>query len=140
MNKVILSGNIASDIETRTTQSGVAKASFRLAVQRQFSNAQGQRETDFHQVVAWRKTAEFAGKYLAKGRRVLVEGSIQNRSYDAQDGSKRTVTEVIADNVEFADSKPEAANNTNTAPRSNYAQPPQQQRFTEIPDDEPLPF
>lgn len=142
MNKVILSGNIAGEIESRTTGSGLAQASFRLAVQRKFSNQQGERETDFFQVVAFRKTAEFCQKYLAKGRKVIVEGAVQNRSYDAKDGTKRYVTEVIADNVEFADSKPEGAQGGNTAPRGGYNQQPapRQQGFAELPDDEPLPF
>ena len=99
MNKVILIGNLASDVESRTTASGIANCTFRLAVQRRFANAQGVREADFLPIVCWRQTAEFASKYLSKGRKVAVEGSIQTRSYDANDGSKRYVTEIIADNV-----------------------------------------
>lgn len=96
-------GNLAADVESRTTQSGIAQASFRLAVQRRFANQQGQREADFFQVVCWRGTAEFAARYLAKGRKVAVEGSLQTRSYEAQDGSRKFVTEIIADSVEFCD-------------------------------------
>lgn len=131
MNKVILIGRLAGDIESRTTQSDIAQCSFRLAVQRRFANAQGVREADFIPIVCWRQTAEFAAKYLAKGRRVAVEGSLQTRSYDAQDGSKRYVTEVIADNVEFCDSKPEAAQSGAQAA---------QEGFTPLPDDDELPF
>lgn len=112
MNKVILIGNVANDPESRTTTSGIAQCSFRLAVQRRFANASGVREADFLPVVCWRQTAEFAAKYLLKGRRVAVEGSIQTRSYDAQDGTKRHVTEIIADNLEILDrseTKPAAA-------------------------------
>lgn len=109
MNKVILIGHLAADPESRTTQSGVAQCTLRLAVQRRFTNAQGQREADFFPIVCWRQTAEFAAKHLSKGRKIAVEGSLQTRSYDAQDGSKRYVTEVIADNVEFCDSRPEGA-------------------------------
>ena len=127
-------GNLAADVESRTTQSGIAQASFRLAVQRRFANQQGQREADFFQVVCWRGTAEFAARYLAKGRKVAVEGSLQTRSYDAQDGSKRFVTEVIADNVEFCDSKPEGAQKA-AAP----APVAEGYGFTEVEDDE-LPF
>ena len=101
MNKAILIGNLANDPETRTTQSGIAQCTFRLAVQRRFANQQGVREADFINIVAWRQTAELCGRYLAKGRKVAVVGSIQTRSYDAQDGSKRYVTEVVADEVEF---------------------------------------
>lgn len=108
MNKVILIGNLAADPESRTTQSGVAQCTLRLAVQRRFADKQtGERAADFFNVVCWRQTAEFAARYLSKGRKIAVEGSLQTRSYDAQDGSKRYVTEVIADNVEFCDSRPE---------------------------------
>lgn len=133
MNKVILIGHLAADPESRTTQSGVAQCTLRLAVTRRFADKQtGQREADFFNVICWRNTAEFAAKYLAKGRRIAVEGSLQTRSYDAQDGSKRYVTEVIADSVEFCDSKPEGSQST---PKPQ----PAQGGFTEVDDDE-LPF
>ena len=101
MNQVTLIGNLANDPESRVTNSGKAQCSFRLAVQRRFANAQGVREADFLNVVCWGKTAENCARYLAKGRKAAVQGSIQTRSYDAQDGSKRYVTEVVADEVEF---------------------------------------
>lgn len=100
MNKVILIGNIASDIEHRTTQSGISNAIFRIAVQRRYRNQDGQREADFLPVVCWRQTADFVSKYLSKGSKIAIEGMVQTRSYDAQDGSKRYVTEIIADHVE----------------------------------------
>lgn len=103
MNRVIISGNLVRDPEARTTQSGISQSTFTVAVQRRFSK---DHEADFLNVVAWRQTAEFANKYLTKGRKVIVEGSVQTRSYTAQDGSKRYVTEIIADNVE-ALGKPE---------------------------------
>ena len=143
MNKVILIGNLAADPESRTTQSGVAQCTLRLAVQRRFANQQGVREADFFTVVCWRQTAEFCSRYLSKGRKIAVEGSLQTRSYDAQDGSKRYVTEVIADNVEFCDSRPDGAR-----PRTDTPPPVQEPPagygmnnggFTEIDDDE-LPF
>ena len=143
MNKVILIGNLAADPESRTTQSGVAQCTLRLAVQRRFANQQGVREADFFTVVCWRQTAEFCSRYLSKGRKIAVEGSLQTRSYDAQDGSKRYVTEVIADNVEFCDSRPEGGR-----PRTDNPPPVQEPPagygmnnggFTEIDDDE-LPF
>ena len=133
MNKVILIGNLASDPESRTTQSGIAQCSFRLAVQRRFKGANGERETDFLPVVCWRQTAEFAQRYLAKGRKVAVEGSIQTRSYDAQDGSKRYVTEIIADSVEAVGGREESAQGMQK-PAQNH-----QSEFTEVDDDE-LPF
>ena len=105
MNKAILIGNLVADPETRTTPSGVMVCQFRIAVQRRFANQQGVREADFLNIVAWRQLAELCSRYLSKGRKVAVEGSIQTRSYDAQDGSKRYATEIIADNVEFLGSQ-----------------------------------
>ena len=144
MNKVILIGNLAADPESRTTQSGIAQCTLRLAVQRRFANQQGVREADFFTIVCWRQTAEFCSRYLSKGRKIAVEGSLQTRSYDAQDGSKRYVTEVIADNVEFCDSRPDGAR-----PRTDNPPPPSEppagygmsnsSGFTEVDDDE-LPF
>ena len=144
MNKVILIGNLANDPEARTTQSGVSQSTFRIAVQRRFANQQGVREADFFTVIAWRQTADFCNRYLAKGRRVAVEGSIQNRSYDAQDGSKRYVTEIIADSIEAVGGREEAAGGPR--PRDNGPTPPPARPaapamndFTEVDDDE-LPF
>lgn len=131
MNKVILIGRLAADPETRTTQSGVTQCTLRLAVQRRFADKQtGKREADFFNIVCWRQTAEFAARYLAKGRMIAVEGSLQTRSYDAQDGSKRYVTEVIADNVEFCDSRQSGGHDGAQA---------RQDGFEEVTDDE-LPF
>ena len=145
MNKVILIGNLANDPEARTTQSGISQSTFRIAVQRRFANAQGVREADFLTVVAWRQTADFCNRYLAKGRRVAVEGSIQVRSYDAQDGSKRYVTEIIADNIEPLGSRDEAnagaarTRDPGPTPPPAPAAGPASNDFTEVDDDE-LPF
>ena len=138
MNKVILIGNIASDPEGRTTQSGIAQCSFRIAVQRRFKGANGERETDFLPVVCWRQTAEFAQRYLAKGRKVAVDGSIQTRSYDAQDGSKRYVTEIIAEHVEAVGGREEGAQNAQNTHSTQQAQN-RKDEFTDVNDDE-LPF
>ena len=142
VNKVILIGNLANDPEGRTTQSGISQSTFRIAVQRRFANAQGVREADFLTVVAWRQSADFCNRYLTKGSKVAVEGSIQVRSYDAQDGSKRYVTEIIADSVEAVGGRDEAAAGR---PRDNGPTPPPEMPgvpsggFTEVDDDE-LPF
>ena len=133
MNKCILIGHLAADPETRTTNSGITQCTLRLAVQRRFANQDGKRESDFFNVVCWRQTADFCAKFLSKGRKVAVEGSLQTRSYDAQDGSKRYVTEIIADSVEFCDSRPEGAQ----AGAQPHTQP--QGGFTEVEDDD-LPF
>ena len=129
MNKAILIGNLANDPETRTTQSGIQQCSFRLAVQRRFANAQGVREADFINIVAWRQLADLCASYLCKGRKVAVEGTIQTRSYDAQDGTKRYVTEIVAESVEFLFKKE----------GGEQAQAASNDGFTEV-DDEELPF
>ena len=101
MNKAILIGNLTRDPETRTLSSGVSVTTFTLAVNRRFTNQQGVREADFIPVVTWRQQAELCARYLTKGRKCAVVGTIQTRTYDAQDGTKRYVTEVVADEVEF---------------------------------------
>lgn len=99
MNKAILIGNLVADPKQRTTQSGTEQSSFRIAVQRRFAR-EGEVQADFFDVVSWGQTASFVNMYLKKGRKVAVEGRIQNRTYDAEDGSKRYVTEIVADSVE----------------------------------------
>ena len=101
MNKAIIIGRLTRDPEMRTTTSGTNSTSFTVAVSRNYTGANGERETDFLNCVAWRKQAENIAKYCTKGSQVAVEGRIQTRSYDAQDGTKRYVTEIIADNVTF---------------------------------------
>ena len=109
MNKVILMGRLARDPEVRYTQTGKPVATFTLAVDRPFRRpAEGQPQqptADFIPIVAWNKLAELCGNYLQKGRQVLVEGRMQVRNYEAQDGSKRYVTEVIMENMDFVGSK-----------------------------------
>ena len=149
MNRVILAGNIVYEPETRTTQSGLSQCTFRIAVSRRFANAQGVRESDFFTVVCWRQTADFVARWFHKGMRVIVEGSVQTRSYDAQDGSKRYVTEIIADNCEFGGNRsdnPDAARTSSPAPSPaqpnsfDSARPAAPAAgFTEVDDDE-LPF
>ena len=104
-NKAILIGNLVADPELKMTQSGVPVTSFTIAIQRRFAKESDAEKADFINIVAWRQTAEFVTKYFTKGRPILVEGSIQTRSYTAQDGSKRYVTEIVADNCGFVDSR-----------------------------------
>lgn len=102
MNKCILIGNLTKDPELRTTTStGTSICSFTIAVSRRFVSAQGEREADFIPIVVWRNLAENCAKYLRKGSQVAVCGSIQTRTYDANDGTRRYVTEVVADEVKF---------------------------------------
>ena len=119
MNKVFLIGRLTKDPELRYTSSNIATASFSLAVDRNFTNQNGEREADFINIVVWRKQAENVKNYLTKGSQVAIDGRIQTRSYDGQDGQKRYVTEVVADNVQFLGSK---ANNTGNTDNS-FAQP-----------------
>ncbi len=105
MNKVILVGNLTRDPELSTTGSGVSYCRFSLAVQRRFANAEGNRETDFFNITVWRALADNCHKYLRKGSKAGVIGSLQTRSYDDKDGNKKYVTDIIADEVEFLSSK-----------------------------------
>ena len=104
-NKVILMGRLTKDPEIRYTQSQKVVAQFTLAVDRPFLNQQGQREADFIPVIVWGKGAELIGNSCAKGHRLLVEGRIQIRNFDAKDGTKHWVTEIIASNFEFIEKK-----------------------------------
>lgn len=101
INRVVLTGRLTRDPEIRYTPGGVAVCSFTLAVNRTYTNQQGERETDFINVVAWRRTAENVANYLRKGNLCGVDGRLQTRSYDGQDGRRVYVTEVVADMVRF---------------------------------------
>lgn len=135
MNKVLLIGNLTRDPETRTTNTGNSVCTFTIAVNRRFKNQQtGQQETDFINIVAWRQLAELCGKYLAKGRKVSVCGSIQTRSYEAKDGSKRTAVEVVADEVEFLTAKAQGGFDSPASPSTGF-----EAGFEQV-DDDSLPF
>lgn len=105
LNKIFIMGRLTRDPELRRTQNGTAVTSFALAVDRDFKNADGTKDTDFIDVVAWRNTAEFASKYFAKGRMAVVEGRLQMRDWTDKDGNKRRSAEVLADNIYFGDAK-----------------------------------
>ena len=106
LNHIVIMGRLTRDPELRRTGSGVAVASFTLAVDRDFSPKDGgERETDFIDCVAWRQTGEFVSKYFAKGRMAVVSGRLQIRSWNDKDGNKRRTAEIVADNVYFGDSK-----------------------------------
>lgn len=105
MNKAILMGRLTKDPELRQTQGGHSVVNFQIAVDRRFKNADGEREADFIPIVCWRQTAEFVKNYFVKGQRIALVGSIQVRSWTQDDGQRRYMTEVVADEVYFADSK-----------------------------------
>lgn len=129
LNKVILIGRLTRDPDLRSTTSGVSCTTFTLAVDRNYTNQQGEREADFIPIVTWRNLAETCGKYLGKGRLVAVSGRIQVRTYEDNDGQRRYVTEVVADQVQFLE-------------RARDGQAQQQSGFTPIDPDEngELPF
>lgn len=104
-NKVVLVGRLTHDPELRYTNNGVPIVRYSLAVNRTYKNAEGVQETDFLTIVSWRKLAEISAKFLKKGKLVLVEGSIQSRKYQAQDGSTRTTVEIQAEQMKMLDSK-----------------------------------
>lgn len=151
MNKVFLIGNLVRDPEVRATQSGISVCNFTVAVNRRFKKENGEQETDFLNVIAWRQLAELCGKYLAKGRKVAVTGSIQTRTYETKDGSKRTAWDIVADEVEFLTTQSQQSS-TQSAPGayttaaskdSGTAYAPQPHNdfggYTQV-DDEELPF
>ena len=113
MNKVFLIGRLTRDPELRYTGNNTPVASFSLAVNRNFTNQQGEREADFFNITVWRKQAENVKNYLSQGSQVAVEGRLQTRNYEDKDGQKRYVTEVVADNVEFLGSKNSSNNSSN---------------------------
>ena len=108
LNRVILIGRLVADPELRYTPSGVPVANCRIAVDRPFKNAAGERETDFINIVAWRQRAEFAANYLGKGRLVAIDGRLQIRQWTTQDGQKRSTAEVVADDLQGLDRPREA--------------------------------
>lgn len=137
MNQTILSGRVTRDIELSTTSSGKTFCRFSLAVTRRFKDANGEPVTDFHNIVAWNKTAEIVAKYAKKGRELIVRGELQNRSYETQDGTKRYVTEIIADEIQLVGARPE-----NTQ-KDDYGEPtPPPEKYADMTpiEDESLPF
>ena len=105
MNKVILIGNLTKDPELRTTPSGVSVCSFSLAVQRDFADSNGERTADFFNITVWREKGENCAKYLKKGKKASIVGTLQNRKYEDRDGAIRYVTEILASEVEFLSPK-----------------------------------
>ena len=133
MNKVFLVGNLTRDPEFKKTPSDVSVCTFSIAVNRRFVSASGEREADFLTIVTWRGLADNCAKYLTKGRKVAVVGEVRTRNYVNQQGEKRYVTEIQADDVEFITPKREGESDRTDAP------PEPSSDFTPL-DDEELPF
>lgn len=137
LNKVILMGRLCADPELRRTNGGTPVCSFTLAVERDYKNQNGEKETDFIDVTVWRNTAEFVSKFFSKGRMAVVEGSLQIREWE-KDGQKRRSAEIQAENVYFADSRPAEGSN---AAHMSYAAPATAPKFAEIAEEDgELPF
>ena len=136
MNKVILIGNLTRDPELTETPSGVEVCRFAIAVSRDYANADGTRETDFFNITVWRGRAETCGKYLKKGNKVAVIGSLQTRSYEDKDGVKRNVTDIVANEVEFLTPKNAQSDDMDMPVASAKRERPQLEEV----DDNQLPF
>lgn len=135
MNKVVIIGNLTKDPELTETPSGVAVCKFSVAVSRDYTNADGSRETDFFNITVWRGRAENCGKYLKKGNKVAIVGSLQNHSYEDKDGIKRNVTDIVASEVEFLTPKG-SSNDEEASVVSVTRERPQLEQI----DDNTLPF
>ena len=149
LNKVILAGRVVAEPELKQTPSGVSVVSFRIAVNRRFQSrdSQQQNEADFFNVTAWQNTAEFIAKYFHKGSAICVCGRIQNRSYTDQSGQKRTWTDIVAEEVNFVESRNNQENqsgfngpDTYSAPAFSSPAHTNAPKFEEIKTDDDLPF
>lgn len=141
LNCAVVMGRLVADPEVRQTPSGVSVCRFTVAVDRSYVKQGEQRQADFIDILAWRQTAEFVGKYFQKGSMIAVQGSIQTGSYE-KDGIKRRTFEIVADNVSFCGSKSESGN---TAPRNDFDSAPSFSNgsvddFSASADDDELPF
>ncbi len=134
MNKVYLIGNLTRDPEVSETNSGVMFCRFSIAVNRAFASNDGTREADFFNITVWRNQAENCGKYLKKGSKIAIVGSLQNRTYEDKEGNKRTVTDIVASEVEFLSSG-NRGDNGEIAPVKK-----EQLQLEEVDNDDNLPF
>lgn len=148
LNRAMIIGNLTRDPETRTTNSGQTVCTFGIATNSYWKDAAGQKQerSEFHNIVAWGKLAEICQQFLGKGRKVYVEGRLQTREWDGQDGQKRNRTEIVAENMIMLDRAPQGGGQSagaswsqNQAPEAAAPQPPQQQKEEEI-KVEDIPF
>ena len=132
MNKIILVGRLTRDPEVRSTSTGASTANFTVAVSRNFKNKEGNYDADFLPCVAFRAQADFVSKFFKKGSLIGVEGRVQTRNYDAQDGTKRYVTEVVVENIEFVGGKNE--NSSSNSSDSAYVDAPSEDVVDNLPE------
>lgn len=146
LNKVILIGHLTADPELKQTQSGIAVTSFSIGVTRRFARNSEQPTSDFINIVAWRQQAEFVTKYFHKGNAICIVGSLQTRNYVDQQGNKRYVTEVVADEISFVEKKSDASGahqyepTGETTPAFSNDAANAAPNFEEVADDDDLPF
>lgn len=140
LNKVILQGRLGADPELRTTPNGTEVASVNIAVDRDRKDQNGERQSDWVTIVAWKNMAKFLAQYFQKGRAILVEGRLQMRNYTDRDGNKRTAAEVVADNIYFCDKKEDPMTGLIQNMGGTSYGTPQTDTFAELADDGPLPF
>ena len=148
LNRVILMGRLVSDPELKTTTSGISVTSFRIAVDRSYVKSGEERKADFFDIVAWRNSAEFVCRNFGKGSMIAIDGQLQSRQYQVQDGTNRTVVEVVAEKVSFTGERRNDTNANNFTTTSNItvqanSEPntePDYSDFQQMPLDEDLPF
>lgn len=146
LNRAILMGRLTAKPELKTTPSGTSVTSFTIAVDRDYKSQNGEKTTDFLSIVAWRQTAEFITKYFDKGNLILIEGSVNVRSYKDQNGQNRYITEIVADNAQFTGEKKEqsqanvATYTTNSYSMATNSQQQVTPELEEVTGDEELPF
>jgi len=136
-NKITLVGRVCTDIDLKTTNSGVNVAQFRLAVDSTYTK-EGERKTNFINIVAWRKNGEFASKYFSKGRMMGLDGELNIREYTTSDGQKKTIAEIVVDKIFFVDSK--SSSPENSVMFSDPQEQPKQEAFNVLTSEEDLPF
>ena len=144
INNAVIMGRLTADPELRTTGNGIGVCGFTVAVDRNYRPEGEERQTDFINVVAWRKTADFVSRYFRKGQMIAVQGSIQTRNYEDRNGNKRTAVEIVADNISFCGSKAEQGSQRNPAvyppeatQQVSNAEPDD---FSDVDLDDELPF
>lgn len=134
MNRVCMVGRMVADPELKQTQTGVSVCNFRIAVNRPFKNASGEYEADFFNCKAWRSTGEFVDKYFVKGQMIAIDGRLENREWQADDGTKRFATDIVVDNVTFAGEKRDGGQASGGSGVSGSDD------FVPVSDDSDLPF
>lgn len=140
MNKVFLIGNLTRDPELSETPNGISLCRFGIAVNRNYSGSDGERQVDFFNITVWRTQAENCGRYLKKGSKVAVFGSLQSRTYEDKEGVKRTVTDIVANEVEFLTSRSSSDAQDDEARQSAPAPAHKKAELEVMADDETLPF